>query len=61
MSFKANLYNLFHIIRLKRRLEQFEQERKVERAYIDQMLVKNKYDIEERLRKDRVCVLLYIN
>lgn len=49
------------MIRLKRRLEQFEQERKVERAYIDQMLVKNKYDIEERLRKDRVCVLLYIN
>ncbi|CAM2699473.1 unnamed protein product [Rotaria socialis] len=39
--------------KLKRRLEQFEQEREAERAYISRMLVKTENDIETRLRKDR--------
>ncbi|CAM4757051.1 unnamed protein product, partial [Rotaria magnacalcarata] len=39
--------------KLKRRLEQFEQEREAERAYTSRMLVKTENDIETRLRKDR--------
>ncbi len=42
--------------RLKRRLEQFEQEREIERAQIHQISPKRQPDIEVRLRKDRVCI-----
>ncbi|CAF4049855.1 unnamed protein product, partial [Rotaria sp. Silwood2] len=39
--------------KLKRRLEQFEQERQIERAHINRMLTKHKLDTETRLRKER--------
>ncbi|CAF0829403.1 unnamed protein product [Rotaria sp. Silwood1] len=39
--------------KLKRRLEQFDQERQIERAHINQMFTKNKLDTEARLRKER--------
>ncbi|CAF3620661.1 unnamed protein product [Rotaria sordida] len=39
--------------KLKRRLEQFEQERQIERANINRMFTKHKLDTEARLRKER--------
>jgi hypothetical protein len=41
--------------RLKRRLEQYEHDRQVERAHVNRMQAKREADIEARLRKDRVC------
>jgi RIO-like serine/threonine protein kinase len=46
----------FFFRRLKRRLEQFEQEREVERMYINQMFAKREANIKARLHKDRVFI-----
>ena len=44
--------------RLKRRLEQYEHDRQVERAHVNRIQAKREADIEARLRKDRVCFSL---
>lgn len=42
---------------MKRRLEQYEHDRQVERAHANRIQAKREADIEARLRKDRVCLL----
>ncbi len=44
----------FELIRLKRRLEQYEHDRQIERAHTNRLQAKREADIEARLRKDRV-------
>lgn len=39
---------------MKRRLEQYEHERQVERAQVTRIQAKREAEIEARLRKDRV-------
>lgn len=43
-------------LRLKRRLEQYEHDRQVERVHANRLQAKREADIEARLRKDRVCI-----
>jgi len=45
----------FLSLRLKRRLEQYEHDRQIERAQVNRLQAKREVDIEARLRKDRVC------
>ena len=44
------------LFRLKRRLEQYEHDRQVERVHANRLQAKREADIEARLRKDRVCI-----
>ncbi len=44
------------LFRLKRRLEQYEHDRQIERAHANRLQAKREADIEARLRKDRVCI-----
>ncbi len=46
------------LFRLKRRLEQYEHDRQIERAHASRIQAKREADIELRLRKDRVCIRL---
>ena len=46
---------IYLINRLKRRLEQYEHDRQIERAQANRLQAKREADIEARLRKDRVC------
>jgi hypothetical protein len=43
---------------LKRRLEQYEHDRQIEKAHANRIQAKREADIEARLRKDRVCISL---
>lgn len=47
--------NRILLCRLKRRLEQYEHDRQVERAHANRLQAKREADLEARLRKDRVC------
>ncbi len=44
------------LFRLKRRLEQYEHDRQIERAHANRLQAKREADIEARLRKDRVNI-----
>jgi hypothetical protein len=46
------------LFRLKRRLEQYEHDRQIERAHANRIQAKREADIEARLRKDRVWISL---
>ena len=49
-------WKLLFVCRLKRRLEEFEHERELERAHRNRMLAKREIDIQTRVRQDRVRI-----
>ena len=51
--------SVLFFVRLKRRLEQFERERELERAHRNRMLAKREIDIQTRVRQDRVRISSY--
>ena len=46
------------MFRLKRRLEQYEHDRQVERVQANRLQAKREAEIEARLRKERVCITM---
>lgn len=57
MSVLVKINVILLLFRLKRRLEQYEHDRQIERAHVNRLQAKREAEIEARLRKDRVCTL----